>query len=145
MSKSLSLGLAEEALLGRLLVLSHVRDMPARAWPLAAACQVLATKLPKGSEFRRAAVAGSGDDQVELWLCALAAHEDATREGRGLSARWQFSEPWIERWSSIAEAAPPYEDSAWSEAVQALVNCRSIAAKVTDAALRGSGPSASPT
>lgn len=139
-------GLAEEAVLGLLLAVSGRLSLPARPWPLAAACQSLANGLGTDSPLRDAAAQAAtvhSDDRVETWLWMLAAQKLARPEGRGISARWVVDPEWVSQWRLVADALAPDESAAWERAGQVLTRCLSIWAKTTSAAVRGAGRSTS--
>ena len=71
-----TLTLAEEATVGLLFALSEASELPARPWPLVAACQVLARQLPAASpdsaHLGLATDSVRGESVVTTWMLQLA-------------------------------------------------------------------------
>lgn len=139
--------LASEALLGMLLGMTACRRLPARPWPVVAACQTLANKLDTGSPLAvpaaAAASAFAGQEVVERWLQALAARGAARGEGRGLHACWVLDDRWLAEWAVVAEGLASTERAPWEQACQALATCRSTWSKAVAAAATASDPEGS--
>src|SRR5262245_26362826 len=87
-----------EAVVGMLAAFSGVSEVPARPWPLASACQVLATLISPGSpSFTAASQCGSSltaAHVVERWLVELASTGAASTCGAGSGAVWRFDPTW---------------------------------------------------
>lgn len=134
--------LTEAALVGLLLAVSPRPLIPARPWPVAAACAVLAKvgqeHLPP--ELRSAAESGggrTGEAVIERWLSALAADGALRPEGRGVGAHWVPAEPWLDDWRLIATVVDASERKAWEAAGQSFAKALSIWEKTLAAASRG--------
>src|SRR5450631_337893 len=138
--------LAQEAIVGMLLAASGCSELPARPWPLMAACQTLANHLPPGSPYLSALApakqALSGEAEVESWIRALAERGTFRAQGRMTDARWIPSAAWMANWGMPAGQVPKEELRAWSAATQALTRCLSIWRKTVSAAMERTGPSA---
>jgi hypothetical protein len=138
--------MAQEAIVGMLLALSRELELPARPWPLVAACQTLANELPPESPFvghlERATSTLTGAQDVEAWLLSLAERGSLRAEGRANEARWIASPDWLANWQVPAAAIQETEVGAWAAASQALMRSLSIWRKTVSAVANGSDPSA---
>lgn len=136
------LDLAEEAVFGLLMALSGGLSVPARPWPVAAACRSLASgREPISAAIRDvAAHAGEvgGEHLIERWLVVLAGRGNLHPNGRGISAAWALDQTWLAGWRLFAAALPAEEQPAWARAVQSFARCRSIWEKAARAASTGS-------
>lgn len=140
----------ELALLGVLLAqLEEPVSIPARPWPVTAACEVLARRLPPTSgisEFARlATLRPCSDATVEAWFRGLVAAGAARPVGRGNAAHWQIDESWRREWQLVFELTDGDERQALTEAGETLQRTLSIAAKIGRAASSSDGPSTSGT
>lgn len=138
--------LAQEAIVGMLLSASGGTELPARPWPLMAACQTLANRLPPDSPYLSALAparhAICGEAEVERWIRALAERGTFRARGRMTDACWIPNAEWLANWRIPAGQVPNEELRAWSAATQALTRCLSIWRKTVSAAAERSGPSA---
>lgn len=143
------LPLPQEGLLGLLLAIAQCGHLPARPWPLAAACETLANDpTPIDHCFRetaRSVLRFGGSELVETWIRALARSGVVEPKGRGVTANWVVNANWLQDWNVVAGGISPTERSAWERAAQTLANCVSISAKIAAAADKGSSPAASET
>lgn len=143
------LPLPQEGLLGLLLAIAECGHLPARPWPLAAACETLANDpTPIDHSFRetaRSVLRFGGSELIEAWIQALARAGVVEPRGRGVTANWVVNANWMQGWNVVADGIPPIERAAWERAAQTLVNCVSIWAKTAAAAVKGSSPAASET
>lgn len=142
-----SLDLPEEAVFGLLMALVGGQAVPARPWPVAAACRSLASGRESIPAALRAAAAPAGgiggEHLIERWFLALAGRGNLHPNGRGLTASWAVDEAWLAGWSLLAAALPAEEQPAWARAAQSFATCRSIWEKAVRAATSGS--TSSPT
>lgn len=129
-----------------LLAAAGADSIPARPWPLAAACQTLANELPGESPYLDALVAAtdtrSGPHAVEAWIQALVERRVFRPVGTANQACWTASADWLENWEIPATQILASERAAWAAAVQALTRTLSIWRKTVSAAAEKSGPSA---
>jgi hypothetical protein len=137
--------LAEAALLGLLLEGTPRPLIPARPWPVAAACTVL-SKVGQDlhPSLRHAAESGGalrGEPVIEGWLRALAAEGALIAHGHGMSAHWTPAEEWLSGWRIVAEGFDTEGQRAWKAATQTFTNALSIWQKTLAAASNGSTPS----
>lgn len=137
--------LRHEATVALLVLRSGVSKLPARPWPLVAACQTLANELPRTSPFLTTAKDGSsnltGTREVESWLHRLAATSAFRVAGRGMHAAWVPDARWLAQWSDVADTLEASEVEAWAAAGQALANCVSIWRNAASAASSSVSPS----
>lgn len=133
-----SLTLAEEATVGLLFALSKARALPARPWPLVAACQVLAKRLPATSPYSAhlglATDSVRGESIVAAWMLVLAEAGSVAGRGRMAAAAWIPASGWIEGWTLAADNLPRDEAEAWDAAAQTLTRTLSIWRKASSAA-----------
>jgi hypothetical protein len=133
-----SLTLAEEATVGLLIALSEAGELPARPWPLVAACQVLAKRLPAASPYsaQRGLATDSvrGESVVAAWMLVLAEAGSVATRGQMADAAWIPAAGWIEGWKLAADNLPPDEAEAWIAAAQTLTRTLSIWRKASSAA-----------
>lgn len=142
------LGLREASLLGLLFAQANPSRVPARPWPVAAACASL-TKLGQDVDANiqiAAAAAGGPDGEATLegWLRQLASEGVLRAEGTGMFAHWIIREDWLDDWRTIVETMDARGRQAWDAAVQSLSKALSIWEKTLAAASRGSSASAPP-
>lgn len=141
-----SLVLAEEATVGLLFAVSETSELPARPWPLVAACQVLANKLPATSPYWAhlgfATDSVRGESVVAAWMLALAEAGSVSGRGQMVDAVWIPAAGWIEWWKVAADNLPSDEAEAWAAAAQTLTRTLSIWRKASSAACSRVGPSA---
>ena len=137
--------LGEEALLGLLLADGPIRRIPARPWPLAAACvtlaelgQVLAPSVRSAAETGGAE---GGEAAIEGWLRALAADRSLQVAGRGMSAHWIPADEWLTGWRLADEGLDASNRRPWLAARQTLSRTLSIWEKTLAAASSGSASS----
>jgi hypothetical protein len=141
-----SLPLAGEALIGMLAATAGRHEIPARPWPIVAACEHLAKALPKRSPWRLAAhfsLQMGAEKTVERWLRTLAREGRASTRGRSTEARWVLHLAWVSHWKLVAEGLPADERQQWRHAGQVLKTCLSTWEKSSAAASRGPSPSTS--
>lgn len=133
-----NLPLEAEALLGLLLAMQGHTTLPARPWPVVAACQTLANELGPDSAFHESATAAAhhftGEKSVEAWLRALAMRGCARGDGRGAQAHWTVGARWLADWGTATGSLPAEERVAWTRAAQTLTSCLSIWRKSLSAA-----------
>lgn len=139
-----------EALLGLLLAqLDGPVAIPARAWPVTSACELLARRLPTSSMIGGLAQAAvrrpCSDSTVEAWFRHLVAIGGARPCGRGYAAHWQVDEAWRLEWRAMLDLVEETEGLALREAGEALQRSLSIAAKIGLAASSSSASSTSAT
>lgn len=113
-----------EAVIGTLLCTAGVDQLPARPWPLVAACQTLANKLSKDSRHL-ATIAPvvstiAGGPTLERWLRALGAAGAFSVAGSVNSARWVADPGWLEGWRPMAHLMDAEERRAWAASGQVL-------------------------
>lgn len=128
-----------EALIGMLLAqLDGPVSLPARPWPLADGCRVLAARLPysatAASTARQAVAQPCSDSLLERWVHALAQKSVLRPLGRGLTARWDVSETWRLQWQVLVGLLDDSERAVWVDAAHALQRSLSTAAKIAAAA-----------
>lgn len=123
--------------------------LPARPWPLADACRVLAARLPSATlaaqTARRVVAQPCADLLLERWALELAQRTAFRPSGRGPTASWQVSETWRREWQVLVELLDEGEREVWGDAAQALQRSLSTAAKIASAASRGALASMSST
>jgi hypothetical protein len=113
-----------EAVIGTLLCTASVGDLPARPWPLVAACQTLANALP-GNSRHRSVIAPAlssldGWRVVETWLRALGASGAFHVAGRANLAKWVAEPKWLDGWRPMLQLMDADERIAWEAAGQVL-------------------------
>lgn len=137
--------LAQEAIVGLLFAISHAEAVPARPWPVVAACQTLAKRLHRQSPYSRAALEAAhglaGGSRVESWLHGLAREGHLQPHGRGVSACWVASERWVEDWRVAAAGLPVEEQRIWAAGSQSLTNSVSMWRNTLSVAALQSSPS----
>jgi hypothetical protein len=120
---------------------AECRRLPARVWPLAAACQSFAQTKATVEPALRASAGSvnmvSGDRLVETWVHRLAENGLVRPLGRGMNACWEVDAAWRDGWRLIVEALDADERAALSEAAQVLTSCLSIWEKTLLAASKG--------
>lgn len=125
-----------EALLAGLLHAAQVDQLPARPWPLVAACQTLAARLSADSPYlgavRQVARPRQGEKQAEQWLRLLVQRGAFWATGTGLSAAWVAEDSWLNAWPRIHEESA--DAQAWQQAGQALARSWSMWRKMCSAA-----------
>jgi hypothetical protein len=101
--------------------------LPARVWPLTAACQRLAkSKAPVDPAVLGCARSVSliwGDRLVETWMHHLAENGFVRPSGRGMHACWEIDPVWQDGWRVIVEALDADERATFREAAQVLTSC----------------------
>ena len=116
--------LEREAVVGVLLCSANAATLPARPWPLVAACQMLANELPAGSRhivtIQAALSSLTGERAVEAWLRRLVGSGAFHTSGRGSKAQWVADHDWLAGWRLISGLMDDKERAAWARAGQVL-------------------------
>jgi len=130
--------LKEETVVGLLLAAAKCDRLPARPWPLAAACETLSRSRATVDEVLQTAACSvsqpTGTDECERWMLGLYLHGHVRPVGRGIAATWVVQPAWRDQWAVAIDCLEPSEREAFDEAGQTLTRCLSIWEKTVLAA-----------
>lgn len=125
------------AFVGLLLWAGDLRRLPAQAWPLEAAIELLVENAPKRSDLQKAAREWSMDEPtpngriagLRPWLRQGVETRLLTPEGIGWDAAYLVDEAWIEGCGRLAKALSDPEREALMSAAQRMVAMATMVSK----------------
>lgn len=129
MESTAAIGLRDEAVVGLCLAAAGAVVLPARAWPLDAAFQRLAARLPRESPYAESVVGRvpssrrRGTGGAERLLRLLATTGVAGQAGSGSAALWVFDADWSAGWRELLGGLGAADREAFFEAGQVLASC----------------------